>query len=69
VSIGVAVCALTADSPDSANATQAVLDAADCAMYLAKRNGRNRVEADPGVLESEHSPVSAADQQALLKQA
>jgi hypothetical protein len=38
-------------------------------MYLAKHIGRNHVEGDPGVLESEHSPASAADQQALLKQA
>jgi hypothetical protein len=30
-----------------ANATQAVLDAAGSAMYLAKRNGCNRVEPTP----------------------
>ncbi|MGF6603604.1 hypothetical protein P3T23_008358 [Paraburkholderia sp. GAS448] len=62
-------CALTAGSADNAKATQAPLDAADPAMYLARRNGRDRVDADLGVPESELSPVAAADRPVSLRQA
>ncbi|EEA00696.1 diguanylate cyclase [Burkholderia sp. H160] len=45
VSIGVAARVVSGTSAEAMSLGQAMMDEADRAMYLAKRNGRNRIEA------------------------